>query len=169
MKNVTSVLLILGISLLAGVAAAGEPLEDRQAFEKLKTLAGTWEAKTPDGVETIKYRVASAGSVVIEDLFPGTDHEMMTVYHMDGDELVATHYCAAGNQPRFKLDLAMSTGDTLAFGFNGGSNMKPSDGHIHQGSIRLVDADHVEEEWAFWKGGKAEHSATFKMTRKRSE
>ncbi len=169
MKKVTSVLLVIGLTLLAGSAVAGEPVEDSQAFEKLKTLAGTWDVKTPGGEETITYRVASAGSVVIEELFPGTDHEMMTVYHMDGDELVATHYCAAGNQPRFKLDLATSTGDTLAFGFNGGSNMKPSDGHIHQGSIQLVDADHVEEQWWFWKDGKPNHAADFKMTRRSSE
>lgn len=169
MKNVMIGVLVLGITMLAGVVAAGEPVEDMQAFEKLKGLAGTWDAETTGGEGVIRYRVASAGSVVIEELFPGTDHEMMTVYHMDGDELVATHYCSAGNQPRFKLDAATSTGETLAFGFNGGTNMKPSDGHIHQGSIRLVDADHVEEEWWFWKDGKPDHGATFKMKRRSAE
>jgi len=169
MKTVLSGALALSMLCVAGVVIAGEPVEDMAAFEKLKTLAGTWDAETPGGTGTIKYRVASAGSVVIEELFPGTDHEMMTVYHMDGDELVATHYCSAGNQPRFKLDASTSAGDTLSFGFNGGSNMKPSDGHIHQGSVRLVDTGHVEEEWWFWKDGKPDHGATFKMKRRSSE
>ena len=169
MKKVMIAVLVLGAALLAGAVSAGEPVEDMQAFEMLKGLAGTWDAETPDGEGVIRYRVASAGSVVIEELFPGTDHEMMTVYHMDGDELVATHYCSAGNQPRFKLDAATSTGETLAFGFNGGTNMKPSDGHIHQGSVRLVDADHVEEEWWFWKDGKTAHGTTFKMKRRSAE
>ena len=48
------------------------------------------------------YRVTAAGSAVMEVLFPGTDHEMVTVYHQDGDDLILTHYCAAGNQPRMK-------------------------------------------------------------------
>jgi len=116
----------------------------------------------------INYRVASAGSIVIEELFPGTDHEMMTVYHMDGNELVATHYCAAGNQPRFKLDPASGASDGYRFGFEGGSNMQPGDGHIHEGSIRIVDSDHVEESWSFWKGGEPEHEMTFSMTRSAS-
>jgi hypothetical protein len=169
MKRLSSAGLALCIMLAGGLAIAGEPVEDTQAFDRLKTLAGTWEAETPGGEGVIRYRVASAGSVVIEELFPGTDHEMMTVYHMDGSELVATHYCSAGNQPRFKLDPSTSTSDTLAFGFNGGSNMKPSDGHIHEGSVRMVDADHVEETWSFWKDGKPDHPATFKMKRKSSE
>lgn len=154
--------------LIAGVATAGSP-PDAAAFELLKGLEGTWDAETPGGEGVIRYRVASAGSVVIEEMFPDTDHEMITVYHMDGDELVATHYCAAGNQPRFKLDPSASAEDKLWFGFNGGSNMKPNDGHIHQGSIRLVDADHVEEEWWFFKDGKADHPATFKMKRRKLE
>jgi hypothetical protein len=97
---------------------------------------------------------------------PGTDHEMLTVYHMDGADLVATHYCAAGNQPRFKLAQPVESPDLLHFAFNGGSNMKPGDGHIHEGSLRFVDADHVEAEWEFWKDGEPEHTTSFSMTRR---
>jgi len=150
--------LLAPVSALAGEGAAA-------AFEQMKGLAGTWNAETPNGPATIKYRVASANSIVIEELFPGTAHEMMTVYHLDGDQLVATHYCAAGNQPRFKLDPASDASEGLQFEFAGGSNMEPDDGHIHEGSIRIVDAEHVEETWTFWKGGKPDHGMTFSMTR----
>jgi len=150
---------------LALPAAAGEG-GDHAAFERLKGLEGAWNASTPAGDGTITYKVASAGSIVDEHLFPGTDHEMMTVYHMDGENLVATHYCSAGNQPRFKLDSSSTTADRLHFAFNGGSNMKSGDGHIHEGTLRLVDDQHVEAEWAFWKGGALEHTTKFSMTRR---
>jgi hypothetical protein len=154
--------------LLAPVSAlAGEGAD--AVFEQMKGLAGTWDAETPNGPATINYRVGSAGSVVIEELFPGTDHEMMTVYHLDGDELVATHYCAAGNQPRFKLDPASIALGGFHFAFAGGSNMQPGDGHVHEGTIRIVDADHVEATWTSWKDGKPDHEMTFSMTRGRDE
>ncbi len=139
------------------------------AFERLKSLEGEWHAITPEGVGTITYSVAAADSIVVEHLFPGTDHEMLTVYHMDGDDLVATHYCSAGNQPRFKLEQPGESSDRLHFAFNGGSNMAPGDGHIHEGWLRFVDADHLEAEWAFWKEQKPDHTTSFSMTRRQAE
>jgi hypothetical protein len=156
------VCLLMPLSVVAGE-------REDHAFEQLKSLAGTWDTVTPDGDGTITYRVASAGSVVIEELFPGTDHEMMTVYHRDGDALVATHYCSAGNQPRFALDRTAPEAEGLRFTFTGGSNMAPGDGHIHEGTIRIVDRDHVEAEWSFWKDNKPQHVTTFSMTRRAFE
>ena len=57
---------------------------------------------------------------------------MVSVYHLDGDDLRLTHYCAVGNQPRLKLDRASSTPDKLIFVFDGGTNLDPAkDMHIH--------------------------------------
>jgi len=97
---------------------------------------------------------------------PGTEHEMITVYHRDGERLVATHYCAVGNQPRTALDASSPPSEGLRFAFTGGSNMKPEDGHIHEWSIRIVGTDHVEEAWTYWEGGREQHESTFTMTRR---
>ncbi|HOC43483.1 MAG TPA: hypothetical protein PKJ99_10770 [Thermoanaerobaculales bacterium] len=161
----TAIVAVALACLLAPVATAAGERED-QAFEQLKSLAGAWDAATPDGPATIIYRVASAGSIVIEEMFPGTAHEMITVYHRDGDKLVATHYCAIGNQPRTALDATAPLTDGMHFAFAGGTNMKPDDGHIHEWTIRVVDADHVEERWTYWEGGKEEHATSFTMTRR---
>jgi hypothetical protein len=60
----------------AGAAAApGKPAS--ASLERLKTLAGEWVA-AEDG------------------------DEMVTVYHADGPDLVLTHYCLEGNQPRMR-------------------------------------------------------------------
>ena len=154
--------------LLAPVVVAAGERED-QAFAQLKGLAGTWDAVTPNGPQTIAYRVASAGSIVIEEMFPGTDHEMITVYHRDGESLVATHYCAVGNQPRTVLDASAPASEGLRFAFTGGSNMKPEDGHIHEWTIRVADAAHAEERWVYWEGGQEQHATTFTMTRRSAE
>ena len=56
---------------------------------------------------------------------PGTDHEMVSVYHADGKDVVMTHYCAFGNQPKMKLDPA-SKDNELKFVFAGGTNLDPA-------------------------------------------
>ena len=167
MARTVSVLVAVACLVLSTVAAAGE--REDQAFAQLKALAGTWDAVTPNGPATIVYRVASAGSIVIEEMFPGTEHEMITVYHRDGERLVATHYCAVGNQPRTALDASAPVSDGLHFAFTGGSNMKPEDGHIHGWSIRVADANHVEEQWTYWEGGKEQRVTVFTMTRRSAE
>ena len=66
----------------------------------MKKLVGDWVADQKDesGKQAVmsSFKLTSNGSVLHETIFPGTDHEMVTVYHMDGPDLIATHYCAAG-------------------------------------------------------------------------
>jgi hypothetical protein len=148
-----------------------EPVTAQAAFEGLKSLVGHWEAPGP-GPEApkmqVSYRMISNGSTLMETMLAGTPHEMITMYHLDGGDLVLTHYCAAGNQPKMKLDLEASTAKNLRFAFAGGSNISESSMHMHDGSIRLIDADHVEAEWTTYKDGKPEAgSKVFALARKR--
>ncbi len=128
------------------------------AFDALKKLVGTWTATGPDGkpMET-QFRLTAGGSVLIETLFPGTPHEMVTMYHMDGSDLILTHYCMLGNQPRLK---AVSAKDTkkLMFKSVGGTNMKMGDVHMGQAIITLTDDDHYEADWCSCANGKADES-----------
>jgi len=161
------------IALLA-VTLAG--LAPRAAFESMKSLAGDWEgqagvkeaAAKPDAPpQTVSYRVVSNGAVLMETLFGGTSHEMITMYHLDGDDLVLTHYCAAGNQPKMKLDTAASTEKDLRFTFAGGTNITAEGFHMHEARFIFKDADHIESEWGGQQAGKPGHTAGFKLTRKK--
>jgi hypothetical protein len=140
---------------LAASAAAG-PADGKAAFERLKSLAGEWQgtAETASGPPaSARYEVGSGGTIVRELLFPGTEHEMMSVYHLVDGQLVVTHYCMLGNQPRMRLKAA--TGDELVFDFDGGTNFVPEkDPHIHGGRIRFAAPGRVEEAWSFYAGGR---------------
>lgn len=136
-------------------------------FDKLKSLAGDW-TMTHDGQEvTINFRVSSAGSTVIETDMPGTPHEMLTVYYVDGKDLVLTHYCGAQNQPHMKAT-AGKDANQVAFAFAGGSNIDvKKDGHMHDHSMTLVDGDNLKSEWSYWEGGKQKSVEVFDLKRKK--
>ena len=160
----------------AAAAASGSCMEHAAersiGLDRFRALAGEWvsldeNAKPTDQVASV-YRVTAAGSAVVETLFPGTPHEMVTVYHMDGDTLMLTHYCAAGNQPRMRAE-AGPTPDTLVFRFAGVTNMaSENDMHMHQATIRFVDEDHLDAEWLSWENGRPGETARFHLVRKKS-
>lgn len=150
------------------LASAADGLSPTAAFEKLKGLAGRWEghAGTPDGPEgAVEYRVTAAQKLVMEVLFPGSDHEMITFYYLDGDELVGKHFCVMGNQPEMKLDADASSENELRFAFTGGSNMDPAkDVHMHGGKMSIREG-RLESVWAVYKDGKEDGANRFFLTR----
>ena len=120
------------------------------AFEKLKGLAGTWEAAllTPDGEKTtVIYKVAANGSVVQQTMFAGTAYEMINMYTVESDTLVATHYCSSDNQPTLRYDASKSKGDELVFGFVSvrGNHTK---NYINGVTMRFGADGKVEETWS---------------------
>src|SRR5436305_744807 len=136
----------LVVVLIGSRSVAADPpgVEAKAALARLKSLAGEWKVAELDGVHgqhdgKITYKVTAGGSTLMETFFPGSDHEMVSMYHLDGDDLVLTHYCAAGNQPKMKLDRQASTTDQLQFVFDGGTGFDPAkDLHIHCGHIRFL-------------------------------
>ena len=153
------------------VAEPGVPVEGKAAFERMKTLAGTWEGQAghgqPGQAATVTYRVASGGSVVEETLFPGTPHEMISMYHVVDGDLVLTHYCAMANQPRMRLDRKASTPDRLVFVFDGGTNFDPAkDTHVHSGVVEW-QGETLHNAWAVYSAGKPAGQNEFVLTRKK--
>lgn len=126
-------------------------------MEKLKTLVGTWVTADKDGKPTEEVasvvKLTAGGTALHETLFPGQPHEMVSIYTVDGDDLVMTHYCMLGNQPRMKAD-PKSPANQIVFQFAGGSNLDPKkDKHMHAATLTIVDADHLEIEGIGWENG----------------
>lgn len=161
--------------LVCATAPAAE--EDKKAgaaagLDHFKQLSGDWvgkEVKGPNQGTEIRatYKVTAAGSAVIETLFPGADHEMITMIHRDGDELLLTHYCALGNQPHMKA-AAAPNGNQVAFKFVRATNLKsPNDPHMHDVIFTFVDKDAFRSEWTYFRDGKASGTVVFEMKRKK--
>jgi hypothetical protein len=127
------------------------------SLEKMKKLAGTWLVADKDGKPTDQVasiiKVTAGGSAVHETLFPGQPQEMVSVYTVDGQDLIMTHYCVLGNQPRMKAD-PKSPSNQIIFQFIGGSNLDPKkDKHMHEATLTIVDDDHIEVKGTGWENG----------------
>jgi len=155
--------------VVIGCAAAGllGQSNDAAAFEKLKALKGDWVGKMADGsLATSSFRISATGSVVVQMLAEGTEMEMPTMYHLDGDRLMATHYCAAGNQPRMVLEPGQDLSKALKFRFLDATNLKnPDEGHMHRVTFQFIDKDHIRQEWTYLEKGK-ETPEVFDLVRK---
>ena len=151
-----------------GHAFASEGVSPQAAFETLKGLAGRWEGSVgaPDGPRsTVEFRVTAAGNMVMETQFPGAPEEMVSIYYLDGDDLVAKHFCAMGNQPEMKLDPMASSEKELHFAFTGGTNLDPAtDAHVHGGKIG-IEGNRIEADWTVFSSGKEEGSNRFYLSR----
>jgi hypothetical protein len=149
------------------------PADTHPGFERMKKLVGTWVAADKDGKPTDQVvsviKLTAGGSAIQETLFPGQPQEMVSVYHRDGADLVMTHYCMLGNQPRMKAD-PKSPPNKIHFVFAGGTNLDPTkDMHMHEGTLTFIDDDHIEFAGVAWVNGKAaeDHCATMKLVRKK--
>ncbi len=144
------------------------PVTGSKELEKLKTLAGTWQGTTVmEGKEmpvTVIYKTSSNGSIVVETLFPGTPHEMVSVYYDENGKLGMTHYCAMDNQPH--LTLEDSTGNEIDLVFTNGTNMNPTkDAYMHDVSFEFKDNNNMVQEWTSFQNGKEKEVSTFTFTR----
>jgi hypothetical protein len=149
---VASALMLVFALCAVNVRAAESPVAVTapEALARLKAMAGKWDTHlmTPDGPRAdVEYRVTSGGTVVMETLFQGTGHEMITMYSVDGNDLLATHYCSMGNQPTMKLDLSASTADNLVFRFVSVRGEHAHEDHITDGRIRFLTGGAVEAQW----------------------
>lgn len=160
-------LLMMNAPLLADEGHAHPPADARLEF--LKSLAGRWSGPAHEGADApseFEFRVTAGGSVVEEREFVGTPHEMLTVYHMQGEDLVATHYCMLGNQPRARA-VKSSAANALRFDCDGkpGNAASHDDQHIHGWSIKLAEDGALHYDAALHENGKVKEEPSFVLTR----
>ncbi|HTQ98321.1 MAG TPA: hypothetical protein VMH89_16025 [Candidatus Acidoferrum sp.] len=136
------------------------------AFDQLKSLAGEWQGKDSTGVPIkVIYTVVSNGSAVMERLEPANEHEMITMYSLDGDRILVTHYCSAGNQPTMETGPATAASGKYDFAFVRVTGTKtPEEGHMASLSLNIPDKDHLTQVWTFDDHGKS-LVKTFNYTR----
>lgn len=114
----------------------------KRAFSMLLKKAGDWKLKN-GGVRVTLEPVAS-DSVLLERWTTPSGKVSLTVYHLDGDRLLATHYCPQGNQPR--LALTSANEGVLHFTFADGTNLKPGASRMHALTIDATGNAFIKTE-----------------------
>jgi hypothetical protein len=176
--HVTSVRVLVSLFALAGGLIAGGSARAADhaaaappaALQPLAKLAGTWQGSAKMGDKmvpvTFVYEPTAGGSAIVERLFPGTPHEMMSVYTVEGDGLAMTHYCAMGNHPKMLLKKADARG--LSFEMVKSDGLRSaSEPHMHAMTVSWPDADHIREVWTSFDKGQAREEKVFELARKK--
>lgn len=167
MKRVTISLTFLLVICISGLPTLAQN-KAVTGFDKLKSLVGEWQGKSKEGKKvTVTYELVSNESVLLERLASENEPNMITMYHLDGDHLMMTHYCTAKNQPRMRAEFGKDDNPVLQFEFIDATNLaKATDGHMHRMAITFIDDDHVTHEWT-WRQNEQENVTRFELERKK--
>lgn len=125
------------------------------AFDHLKQLEGRWRADSTQGwSEEVAIEVIARGSVVMSTTLFEEGRKMVTMYSLDGDRLVLTHYCEARNQPHLVATEISPDASSLLFTFERGGNLPTRDrGHMDSARLRLLDSDRFSSRWTWYQDG----------------
>src|SRR5262249_98357 len=138
------------------------------AFNRFKSLVGEWQADTPMGKARLTYELVASGTAILEREAIGDMPPMITMYYLDGNRLLLTHYCMVGNQPRMQAQNFNAATGELKFQFVDATNLaSPNTAHMHTASFRFSDEEHVKAGWDFYDGGKLKetHAAEYSRVR----
>jgi phage tail protein X len=144
------------------------PTEAQKSFTEMKTLAGSWQGPVkvdPPQPEmengkpmAISLRVTSRGNALVHEMNEAgasddptkTDHPV-TMFYLDNDRLLLTHYCDAGNRPRMAARTSPD-GKTVEFDFVDVAGSTKY-GHMQHAVFTIIDANHHTEDWTFMMPG----------------
>jgi hypothetical protein len=155
----------------------------QKSFDTLKTLAGSWQgrlttdphqADMDDAHPQVTLRVTSRGNAIVHEMKeagapddPTRYDHPVTMLYLDGDRLLLTHYCDAGNRPRMAARVSPD-GKTVEFDFVdvAGSTQY---GHMHHAAFTIIDANHHIEEWTYMMPGDKPMRAHMDLQRTKTE
>ncbi|MAW61743.1 MAG: hypothetical protein CMJ94_13055 [Planctomycetes bacterium] len=151
----------------SAVSLASLPSTAAPQLDQIKQLVGDWyevgEGGKPSGTLVSQYRETAGGHAVIETLFPGTEHEMISIYHMDGGDLLLTHYCVLGNAPTYRAERSEQG---LIWRCQGAHNLaRHGEAHMHEGQTRFLGKNRIEGKWLQTVDGEVSYTAAFDLMR----
>ena len=167
LRLMTSVVVVMSAVVLISLSTVGLAQSDAQksdaqkSFDKLKTLAGSWEghvttvppeADIEGKLVQATLRVTSMGNALMHEMTgAGRPDDPITMLYLDGDRLLLTHYCDAGNRPRMVGKMSPDE-KTVEFDFLDVSGSTQY-GHMHHAVFTFLDANHHTEDWTYMNPG----------------
>lgn len=169
LSSLVCILLVAPAVRSSAAAQRPDGTAARDAFARFRGLAGSWRSVSTKGWNEITtFEVIARDSVVMATTTfrDAPDRKMVTMFYMDGDSLVADHYCEARNQPH--LVAASIEGTRVVFRFAGGGNLPDRDrGHMDQAVYEFSGADSVSSRWTWYQEGEERWLEQIEMTRLR--
>ena len=180
MKSLGFVLSVVLLSFSTFAQTTSQKSDAQKSFDTMKTLAGNWEGPVtvdppqPDWSDDkpvrISLRVTSRGNALVHEmqesgtpLHPTRYDHPVTMFYQDGERLLLTHYCDAGNRPRMAGKVSPD-GKKVEFEFldlSGGNEY----GHMYHAVFTPVDANHHLEDWTYMMPGDKPVHAHFELKR----
>ncbi len=141
---------LMGLSTLAFAQS-----DAQKSFNQLKSLAGSREGTMEGKPMQVSLRVTSMGNVLMHEMtMAGRPDDPITMLCVDGDRLLLTHYCDAGNRPRMAATMTPD-GKTVDFHFLDVANFNSKQvGYMQHAVFTTLDANHHSEDWTFLAQGK---------------
>lgn len=155
MKNLFLTILFLGVVCGNSSIVYAINLQD------LAFLQGNWKPENPTNEREenfrLRYHFISRDSALVEVYGDPQKQTTETVIHADNQRLMATHYCARGNQPR--LIATTKDKNTIQFRFLDVTNLAdPKDPHMVGMTFTFIDEIHIQKEEIYLVNGKEESS-----------
>src|SRR6266700_3078069 len=101
--------------LVAAAALASDKTKSEQAFDHPASTQGGWAGNADRRNPPLIYTLTANGSTLMEQCRPEKGHEMITMFTVDDDHLIATHYCSAKNQPQMETPAITDVQKPLEF------------------------------------------------------
>lgn len=127
----------------------------KKAFEKLKTLSGSWQGTVMGIPINFTIRAASSGTAILHEgnTEKGPPDHEITMFYVEEDRLIATHYCDAGNRARMEGKMSPD-GKSIEFSFLDVTGSTKG-GLVKRIKLTMIDANtHVEEFTFIMPNGK---------------
>ena len=140
MRSLMSLLSIFILSISVA-ARANDKVNAPEIFSQMKTLVGVWEKQGATNSKfNISFELTANDTTLIETWnYKGKKHSL-TLYHLNGKDLMATHYCPQGNQPRLHLSND-ATLNNIRFNYFDATNLKSlEDSHQHSLGFEIYES-----------------------------
>ena len=138
-------------------SVAGSQSAAKKAFDKLKTLSGSWQGTVMDISINFTIRAASSGTTILHEGNTdggGPPNHEITMFYVEGDRLLATHYCDGGNRARLEGKMSPD-GKKIEFSFLDVAGSTRG-GLVKRMAFTIIDANkHVIELTFIMPDGKA--------------
>lgn len=153
---------ILVCSLAGSASAKAKDLQSPSAtpFEQIAAMKGKWQVREAASLQIV-FEPTAGGSVIVERWMVGERMHSLTLYHRDGERLLATHYCPQGNQPRLAASAAVD--GEIRFAFLDATDLDPHESFQHDLAFKRHADGSVSRSEVYWGPDGAGEESTFTL------